>query len=650
MFGLLTLLACDTWAPTAGTGGCRANLAPNEAGGVDGEIYTLRRYTPGKSSFVESTERRKGAWTGPGYRLTLLDVQGEGSIRHIWSTEDVEDPQVSLEFYVDGEEKPSIYGTMKDLVASASTVTACPAPRCAVEHHKAHRDLNLYLPIPFHRSVRIDAVQRTPTVSLFFAQIDYRIDDAHLAGACLRQTGEGPALKLAYDGWSPPTTPAERPRRTLDAPRQRLLPGERRRLFELSGAGVVRQLAIAAPLNDIVWLTVRYDGSESAGLSAPLGDLFSAGETGLIRRVRGNLGEWALPMPYRSGIVVEVENRGSRAARVAGTLEVEDVETFGESWAYLHGAYTAGFVTDGHHAAPLSYIRGEGHWLGLLLYASGHDHGGGDFAVVDGESTKPSFLHGINGEDYFGFAWFETGAHAPYALSRGPGIGRYRLHLENPYPFRRSFQLEWGSFPDKRPRSLSLWYQTSPDHGGLPAGGRNELTDYDIFGPLPLAQGGADPFAKLPSVAALDGGLRQTIEIPEETFESGWMRQHSIGPSLNATYLARHHTEVRGERSLGGNGSVYLARRQIHAPATTRVDVVLSYDDPIRVELGGDVVYEDLGQRQGFHSVSVSLLLKAGQNTLIVRFANTFNTTFNWAGFSLWSPHGWPAPPDTDAR
>ena len=43
-----------------------------------------------------------------------------------------------------------------------------------------------------------------------------------------------------------------------------------------------------------------------------------------------------------------------------------------------------------------------GHWPGMTLYKTGHDHGG-RFRRSRWRKT-PAFLHGINGEDYFTFA------------------------------------------------------------------------------------------------------------------------------------------------------------------------------------------------------------------------------------------------------
>ena len=50
--------------------------------------------------------------------------------------------------------------------------------------------------------------------------------------------------------------------------------------------------------------------------------------------------------------------------------------------------------------------------MGMTVYDTHHDHGGGDFAIIDANTPYPSFLHGINGEDYFSFAFFGKGENS----------------------------------------------------------------------------------------------------------------------------------------------------------------------------------------------------------------------------------------------
>ena len=125
--------------------------------------------------------------------------------------------------------------------------------------------------------------------------------------------------------------------------------------------------------------------------------------------------------------------------------------SFSSRWGYFHALHQRTEKTDGHRLHQVLYARGRGHWVGMTLYKTGHDHGGGDFAVIDGEGDRPAFLHGVNGEDYFTFAWFGKGAHHPYAVAHSNDEGRYRHHFENVYPFQKSIAIEWGAFAELQP-------------------------------------------------------------------------------------------------------------------------------------------------------------------------------------------------------
>lgn len=610
-------------------------LAACSSAREDGEIFVLRDFRAGKNSFIESTKRNNGAWTGPGYRETLVDLTGPGSVRHIWATDDTPGAQVELEVYVDGESRPSLHGTMAELIAGATALSACPAPRCVVEHPEDHRDQNLYTPIPFTKSIRIDAVQKTQEVGLFFSQIDYRTQDESLNGARLLQDGEGAGLRLRYRGWSPSgkSTPSAS---TVVFPGISLVPGEMTRLGEVTGGGVVRALRLTAPLRKAVWLHIRYEGSPVDAFAAPLADVVGNFDGEYLKRVDWGHAEIRLPMPFREKIEIYLENRDTSPADVSGEADVESV-AFGKDWGWLHGAYHTGPLTNGHHPHPVLYVRGRGRWLGMILYDTGHDHGGGDFAVVDGESSSPAFLHGINGEDYFNFAWFGTGNHFPYAASRGVGPGRYRLHLENPYPFQHSFQMEWGTFPDLLPRSLALWYQDRPD--AVEVNTTDVSETWDVFGPIMLPPNTSQEtqYLKLPAVAELDAGMVFPIRLLRgESFESGWMQEESVGASLNLTYIARHGTKVAGERVLNGNGDVYLARKKFNASTARVLEATLSYDDPLEVRLNGKLLFQARESANGFVSVPLQMPVVAGANELEIRLTNYYNRNFNWAGFGLW--------------
>ena len=601
------------------------------------DIHVLRAYRAGKNSFVESTDRHAGFWNRKGFRATLLDVKGTGSLRHIWSTWRKEGPYFEWQFFVDGESEPSIRGSLDQLVAAAEQIAASPNPASSVPLAPDKRDYNFYLPVPFEKSLRIDVVQQTDTVGLFFAQLDYRTEDDSLRGARLRARNDGGRISLSYEGWQPqPRVPIRF--EEVRFPRRQIQPGEQVVLGVVEGPAIIRRLDLQAPLFAPLRLRVRYDGARGFAVDAPTSRYFGEFQGASSERFDDERAASYLPMPFRQRCEVFLDNEGGQPVEAALALSVERVARFGPEWGYLHALHHQSPLTTGHHLHQVLYVRGRGHWLGMSLFNTGHDHGGGDFAVIDGESEKPAFLHGVNGEDYFTFAWFGRGQHQPYAQAIANDRGRYRHHFENPYPFRHSIQIEWGAFPKLRPESVAVWYQASPEDTTVRLGAPSIRETWDAFGPVPIR--GSGLFAGLPSVADLDAGKRFLIQNEGESFESGWLWEETEGPSLNLTYLARHGVPVNPENRLGGNGHAFLARKRFLSKTAGPLEAWLSHDDPIEVTLNGKVVYLRGEPCNGFETAMFTLPVRAGENEIVVRLANYFNVSFNWTGFSLWMRNG----------
>jgi hypothetical protein len=76
----LALLLCATRVSLCGAPSPEPEAL--RSGALD-DLFVLRDYRPGKNSFVESPERHIGTWTNQGFRYTLADLKGQGSLRHI---------------------------------------------------------------------------------------------------------------------------------------------------------------------------------------------------------------------------------------------------------------------------------------------------------------------------------------------------------------------------------------------------------------------------------------------------------------------------------------------------------------------------------------------------------------------------------------
>jgi len=440
------------------------------------DVYVLRDFRAGKNSFVESADRRLGAWTNVGYRFTVLDVQGEGSLRHLWTTRRAGEPPLEWEFYVDGAPKPCLWGTDVELVEATRSlsVPVVPVNSFPVDNQA----FNFFLPVPFERSLRVDVVQRLPSVGLWFCQLDYRLQDDSLKGARLVRHREGTHAVLSYVGLARQQLdrrPSSLTRPPVNLPPVSLEPGQQATLVRLDGPAIVRELRLQWPTHAALRLRVRYDGASSFAVNAPVDRFF-----GPFRGVSYFLhapgdASCYLPMPFRESCELVLANEGDRSAQVSGRMVLESVGAFAPSWGYFHALHQRTKRTNGHRPHQVLYARGRGHWLGMSLYQTGHDHGGGDFAVLDGEGENPAFLHGINGEDYFTFAWFGRGARHPYAVAHSNEEGRYRHHFESVYPFRKSVAMEWGAFDSLSPESVAVWYQDTPEDTTLPDGAAGQL-------------------------------------------------------------------------------------------------------------------------------------------------------------------------------
>lgn len=580
------------------------------------DIDLLRDYRPGKVSYVESPERRPGFHQKAGDRFTLLDVTGAGSIRHLWTTFQPDKGDHRLRFFIDGAKEPTWSGTPTELITRLNAEAKVPVPGFVGRNYA----YNLFAPLAFNTGARIEMEVIEP-IWINFYQIDYRTDEK--------------------------PTPVEpstlKTQRKTSSTRVTIPAGEAVTIVSADGPGVLRRWTMKTDLpfkeQRQLELRVRYDDVGSDAIAASVGDYFGPFRSvALDSDATSGTRTSYLPMPFARSVRVQLVNRSRSAVMVETSADIEPLERWTGQRGYLHALEQVTPVTTGYRQHQVLYLRGRGHWLGMALYNTGHDHGGGDFAVIDGEGERPAFLHGINGEDYFTFAWFGQGANHPFAVAHPNTEGRIRFHFENPYPFHQSFSLYWGVYPNFATRSVAYWYQDTPDDTTI-ADAENPLNvEWDCFGPVrvPLDEQSrikGDFTVVLPKVADLDAGKTFRAELIKESFERDWMKQLSIGPMVDLTYLARHGTRVKVESELGGLGHAYLARRIITEAADRDAVIQFSHDDAVRVLVNDREVFRSDGQA-GFTTVTFPVHFTAGKNQVVVQLLNQFNTNFNWAAFT----------------
>ena len=583
------------------------------------DLIRPHNYVPGKNSFLVQNMHR-------GETKTLLELAGRGSLRHIWSTwsipgdnSDIPAPhRVLMRVFVDGKAQPSMMGFLDELCRAAEATGSRFVPLPAFNYKGA---FNFYLPIFFDHGIRVE-VEAADDIAEFYAQLDYRTQNAPPPAARLIGEDHHGTLTLGYvDGEVSPTRSSVEPSRSL--PRTKVLEyRERPAELGITGPGILRQLTFHGNDLDDLELEIFWDDDKIPDVEAPL-RYFFADFTNAAMEYSSNQRTCYFPMPFQKRARILLRSLSRRQGRV----EVEyamDRQGLPPDIPYFHAQYhdTAGTV--GHLQYSVLRIRGQGVFVGLNLFDSGHNHGGGDAALIDAGTANPLVLHGICGEDYFGFAWHHFGTMTP--LTGAPAHERrYRLHLENPYPFHESMQFLFGIFAGQHPKSVAFWYQ-APDHT-RESRWRTSDIPWKILGP-------ADVNSVLPDDVS-DATLVTTVAINLPTqLREQWQDTTMYAGFLDATYQFRHYAMTeRGTGFVVGPGKTQLIT-WVQVRNAQNIRAILGHDDRAELRVNTREVV-DVPARTGFGSQSLTLPLHSGWNKLTLTLYNEENVDWRWWGFSL---------------
>jgi len=116
----------------------------------------------------------------PGQSVTLGDIQGPGTIRHIWMTmhhDPVTLRACVIRAYWDGQEHPSIECPIGDFMGFAHGKVM--AYQSAVHSVGQQAGMNIWLPMPFAKAARFSFTNEGQTSTPLFYQMDYTVNDAH---------------------------------------------------------------------------------------------------------------------------------------------------------------------------------------------------------------------------------------------------------------------------------------------------------------------------------------------------------------------------------------------------------------------------------------------------------------------------------------
>ena len=582
------------------------------------DLLQPHRYTPGKNSFLYQTLHK-------GERKTVLELAGRGSVRHLWSTwsipgsDAVPTGRVLLRVFVDKQATPSIVGTIDEICRAAQATGTNFVPFPAFIYKDAY---NFYLPIHFTNGIRIE-IEALDEINEFYTQIDYRLDPTEKHSARLVSEATKSGLVLKYTGNVPSLGKNDLTAKTRnDRPDLQCSPSSDRCEFTIAGPGVIRKLTFRGELPSDLQLEIYWDDDTTPGVQAPIKYLFADFVNAAIESKPGEVTSY-FPMPFHHSARVVLKSASASPARIAVQYAIETRSVSKDS-PYFHALYHDNERTLGYSQYAVLQIRGKGLFVGMNLFDSGHNHGGGDAALIDGGSDHPQVLHGICGEDYFGFAWHHVGTMTP--LTGAPvHERRYRLHLENPYPFSESFQLLFGIFANMHPKSVAFWYQFPPTSQqqkwiGLDA-------PWKVLGPL-------SPDAHLPSTVSSQT-YETTVAINKATqLTARWQDASMISGFLDLTYQFRHYVLIESGSGFVAGASKTKLTTYVYSDSDKTVSAILGHDDEVVVQTNGATL-STLPQNAGFASSYLHIPLHAGWNTLDLVLSNDENTNWRWSGLAF---------------
>jgi len=589
---------------------------------LDPLIYP-HKYMPAKNSFIFQNLKR-------GERKTLADVKGSGSLRHVWATwarsfdlnAIAEDGKVLLRIFVDKETSPAVVGTIDEIFRAAEATGDRYVPEPAFNYEGA---FNIYLPVFFQNGLRVE-IEALDNLEEFYAQLDYRATVRAESRARLVSQKTASGMIIKYLGRGAPSFGSRRlsSKELLWQSRHvTLAPNSESDVLDLEGPAIMRGLMIEADNIDALQMLIFWDDDPTPAVSAPLKYFFGGFDTLALQSAPGKFTCY-FPMPFRKRARIRMRNPDLAARPMTILYSLERNTNLPADVRYFHAQFHEARQTTGYRDFSACEANGEGHFIGINLFDSGHNHGGGDTALIDAETPSPLVLHGINGEDYFSFAWHKTGRMHLFA-GAPQHERRYRFHLENPYPFHTSLRFDFGIFAGMNPKCVAFWYQ-------LPGPPRRVLwtapdVPWKVYGPVDERM----PIPEKVDERTYDAEV--TLAKPEQ-FKSSWEDAEMVSGFLDLTHHYRHFLMTsKGTGFVAGNCQS-KAVTYIYAARPRDVKAIIGHDDRVQISVndGKDVT---LPEQTGFHPARVTLQLRRGWNKVSILIHNRENITWRWAGISL---------------
>lgn len=244
--------------------------------------------------------------------------------------------------------------------------------------------------------------------------------------------------------------------------------GKRLTLAEATGtSGVIRRIWMT--IHDLcprilkqLRLEIYWDGAKKPAVNVPLGDFFCMGlgrmtafESACFSSPEGRSLNCFLPMPFRTGMRVELVNDGfSTANMIYYDINYTLGDDIPDDAMYLHAWYNQELPTvQREDYTILAKVSGKGRFLGanfgvFMDQKKYHKSWGGEGEVkfyLDGDEEYPT-LCGTGTEDYVGTGWCQGQYSNQYqgftvADDDDMALCFYRFHIPDPIYFDRDIRV-----------------------------------------------------------------------------------------------------------------------------------------------------------------------------------------------------------------
>ena len=445
----------------------------------------------------------------------MAEMTGPGAIVRLWSANP--DGGGNIRIYIDDMQTPALEADF--LALTSAQMPEFPAP------FSGRRSLgaNLYFPMPYQQRCKV-----TVDKPGLYYHVGYRtyppgtqVEPFSMAALARVRDAMSEVGAILSDPAQPFTTQgAQRATEQVT-----IAAGREVTLHRLTGArAIVRmEMKVDAPteqhfaaLREPI-LTIRFDGEDEPCIWAPLGDFFGS-TPGLNPYQSLPVGmledgtcyaNWH--MPFARSAQIAVRNDSANPLNLELSVWSKPAAFDPKQNLYFHAKWRTEWLPREPQFLDWRMLdaTGPGRFVGVMLGVMNTHNGwwgeGDEKAWVD-DDTFPSFF-GTGSEDYFGYAWCNTGlfthAYHNQSICTGPANFGYtavaRYHILDDIPFDKSieFDIEKWSGADREYCCTTYWYS---------APGAT-----DFFRPIPLEQRRVKP---LPEPFQVKGALEgEKLEI-----------------------------------------------------------------------------------------------------------------------------------------